>query len=458
MWSEDMDKHIRDAAGNVRHGFEENSWEKMLPLLDEHLPQEKKRRRFIIFWFTGLGIAIGMAGILFVRQHSFTNDKKVTEQSIAVPVEKKQIQTGTSRPSATNQEPAKETAITNHKQAKTISTKNLPYETLSNTGDIENVLNKEKNKQPYPVNKKTLSSAKREMKPAGQPAVSSTIEKDNSRQEKKKDISPDQQVIAATTSISEHNKEKEDQQDKLPGKEPMLTENKPAIKNEASDPVLKTSIEDSLAGIPEQPEKKETKTLPGSSKFSINISFGPDLSAVGAQPGNWQMQYGIGIGYAVSRHITLRTGFYVGRKVYAADSTSYKTPYNNLYNYYFLQRIDANCLVYEIPVTVAYNVIQSPTNSLFISTGLSSYLMKKEDYEYYYKAPSGNRQTHSYSYSRNSHLFSVINLSAGYQYHFSNRLSVIAEPYIKVPVTGIGNGRVNLNSGGVLFTVGFKPF
>jgi len=29
---------------------------------------------------------------------------------------------------------------------------------------------------------------------------------------------------------------------------------------------------------------------------------------------------------------------------------------------------------------------------------------------------------------------------------------------VKIPVTGIGVGKVKLNSTGVLFTVGFKPF
>jgi len=52
----------------------------------------------------------------------------------------------------------------------------------------------------------------------------------------------------------------------------------------------------------------------------------------------------------------------------------------------------------------------------------------------------------------------VINLSGGYQYHFSDRLSLMAEPYVRIPVSGIGSGKVKLNSGGVLFSLGFKPF
>ena len=34
----------------------------------------------------------------------------------------------------------------------------------------------------------------------------------------------------------------------------------------------------------------------------------------------------------------------------------------------------------------------------------------------------------------------------------------MAEPYIKLPLSGVGYGKVKLNSGGLLITVGFKPF
>jgi hypothetical protein len=52
----------------------------------------------------------------------------------------------------------------------------------------------------------------------------------------------------------------------------------------------------------------------------------------------------------------------------------------------------------------------------------------------------------------------VVNLSGGYQYHFSKRFSLLAEPYLKMPVSGIGFGKVKLNSAGVLITASLRPF
>jgi hypothetical protein len=95
----------------------------------------------------------------------------------------------------------------------------------------------------------------------------------------------------------------------------------------------------------------------------------------------------------------------------------------------------------------------------FASTGLSSYLMKKESYVYYYKYPSGNTNEKSLSISnKNKHYFSVLDLSAGYQYMVNKRLSLMAEPYLRVALSGIGAGKIKLNSGGILFTVILKPF
>jgi hypothetical protein len=85
--------------------------------------------------------------------------------------------------------------------------------------------------------------------------------------------------------------------------------------------------------------------------------------------------------------------------------------------------------------------------------------MKEETYDYVHKYSSGQVHYTTVKYkNENAHFFSVANLSGGYQYHFSDRFSLMAEPYVKIPLTGVGQGKVQLNSGGILFTAAFKPF
>jgi len=172
------------------------------------------------------------------------------------------------------------------------------------------------------------------------------------------------------------------------------------------------------------------------------------------------LAYGVGIGYQISKRFSVRTGFYAGRKVYNADPGDYHPP-NNFWTYYpNLENIDANCKVYDIPITVDYEITSNKKQSWFVSAGVSSLLMKEETYEYYFKPNnSPNYITYTKTISnQNKHYFSVLNLSGGYTRVLNKNISLQAEPYLKIAMDGVGYGKVNLNSGGILFSAVIKPF
>src|SRR5205085_9114848 len=153
------------------------------------------------------------------------------------------------------------------------------------------------------------------------------------------------------------------------------------------------------------PDKEQTKTndsknitkkssVKNRNTFFFTFSLAPDLSSVGFDsPGKWKLLTGAGIGYTFRDRLTFRTGFYSGRKVYTADREDYKfavTPPN----YQNLDKIYADCKVYEIPVNFAYSFKRSKNQNLFASAGLSSFIMRKEQYVYHYKTTLGS----GYSY------------------------------------------------------------
>ena len=118
----------------------------------------------------------------------------------------------------------------------------------------------------------------------------------------------------------------------------------------------------------------------------------------------------------------------------------------------------ANCKVYEVPVNLLYNFKQKGKHNLYVGTGLSTYFMKHEGYDYSYKY-AGMVIPKSISINnRNQHNFSVLTLTGGYKYNLSPRISFSAEPYVKLPLNGIGFGKVELKSGGLLFNATVKPF
>jgi hypothetical protein len=175
--------------------------------------------------------------------------------------------------------------------------------------------------------------------------------------------------------------------------------------------------------------------------------------------GKVKLTYGAGLSYTMNR-FTIRSGFYVAKKVYTAGPDDYHPP-NHYWTYYVdLTKVDADCRVYEIPVTASYNFSESKTHNWFVSAGLSSYLMKKETYGYHYKDPTTQMPGYKDWTLKNgeNHIFSILDLSAGYERKLNKRLSVIAEPYFKIPMDGIGFGSIKLNSAGVLFTLSVKPF
>jgi hypothetical protein len=88
---------------------------------------------------------------------------------------------------------------------------------------------------------------------------------------------------------------------------------------------------------------------------------------------------------------------------------------------------------------------------------MSSYIMKEEKYDYLYEYPGGPPWTYNWDLkNKNKHLFSVLSLSAGYTRKLGRIFSVSAEPYFKMPLSGVGFGKVQLNSTGVIVTLSTK--
>ena len=216
----------------------------------------------------------------------------------------------------------------------------------------------------------------------------------------------------------------------------------------------------------ENPKDANTNINPKKTKkgfiqnFGIGLGIGPDVSAVGlGNTGKITFAVGADLNYSFTDRFTLRTGFYVATKIYSADENEYHIPPAYAGNYDYLQSVSANCKVYEIPLTLSYNFGKVKNHNWFASAGLSSYFMKRESYVYFYKYPWGITSNKSWTVTnQNKHYFSVVDISAGYEHSINKRFSIIAEPYVKLPLSGIGIGKIKLNSAGVLFTAAIKPF
>lgn len=446
MQSENFDKKIKDLLSQRPPGNDNPEWDKMEAMLDKHMPVEKKDRRRFFFVLLFLFLLTG-GGAFFIWQTRDGDKNDITDI---------RSRTGKTETPGINK-PATEA---NEKTSNTVHAE-------KEKNNITDEVNPDSKKSPVHNN-----SASSNDDPAS-PAFSITNPPVSKKQPGKKSNHPGvENLIAAEEPVntpmenSEPNKkQKEDEKVIKTGADPVSTEK--------NDEPQKTIADNKIDG--QKTETKEPQPItgkkPGSQKQKSKSSFvnnlffsasaGPDFSMVGFNnAGKLEMAYGIGAGYIISNKFSLRAGFYSARKIYTAGPDDYYMP-NNIAQYYpNLKNIDANCIVYEIPLILDYTVSSNKKGSWFVSGGVSSLIMKEETYDYYYKptsSPAYVKYTRTID-NENKHYFTQLNLSGGYTMKINKSISLRGEPYIKIATHGVGHGKVNLNSGGVLFSVIIKPF
>lgn len=116
-----------------------------------------------------------------------------------------------------------------------------------------------------------------------------------------------------------------------------------------------------------------------------------------------------------------------------------------------LTGVMANCTVLDIPVNVNYQVSGNAKRSFSAGAGLSSYFMLTEHYSFNYADNSVRELDIA---NKNQHVLGVLNLNTTYQQQVSPNLKLLIQPYLKLPITQIGQEQVNLQSAGV--AVGFS--
>lgn len=457
MQFEDFDKKIKEAADQHYPAYDEKAWKKMQALLDVHLPREKDDRRRIIFLLL-LFFLLSGGILLWIAAPRRTLNKP------AVAANKSILQT----PGASGKNEAGSKNNVNEKlSSKTIT----PGRSMGNSansvhGDLEEKVTRreitanairgindreKRNKLNTNVNREEFNGE-------------SSGEKNpvDLKKEKKNEIDKTSQSEPANSvsgDISKTNIPANDTDKKIvvdgeskTGDANKKDTTKPLISSPAASGKIKQ--DDKAASAGDQKVIKRSKPLP----LGIAVSSGVDISAVGTRYiGKAKLLYGAGFSYGIKR-IVLRTGIYFSRKIYSTEPDEYHLP-NTWPNYYDLQRVDADCAVIQLPLSVSYLLNQSKDHNWFASAGLTSLIMKRETYNYLFKVTGGPVQSSQWTlYNKNKHFFSVLNLSGGYEKKFNERTSLSAEPYLNLPLEGIGFGKVKMMSAGVMFTLTFKPF
>lgn len=198
-------------------------------------------------------------------------------------------------------------------------------------------------------------------------------------------------------------------------------------------------------GVPPQKKVNFKKRVP----MSLALSAGPEFNSAGALiGGKGGFSAGLTFSVGIAKNFKLQTGLKYSAKDYATDSYAYRIRNPKIQG--MISGIDASCAVLEIPVIASYTVMEDRKRSVDLNLGLSSYLMLKENYTFKYTPASGISDRLIEKTNANQHLLSVVDLSTTYFIKLkTEKFKIGVEPFVKIPLTGVGEGRVNLKSSGI---------
>ena len=180
--------------------------------------------------------------------------------------------------------------------------------------------------------------------------------------------------------------------------------------------------------------------------FAFSVLASSDLNSVQSFSQNKVgSSAGVTLTMGLTKKWSVTTGALYTNKPYAAPFSAYKTSFKFKTD---PTSVDASCLILDIPLNIGYQVYNGGKNKLGLGAGLSSYFMLRESYTFTY--PGYGAATSNYTVrNQNRHLFGVANINATYRRKMNSNLDLGIQPYVKLPLTQIGWGQVNLKSAGV---------
>jgi len=463
--------------------------------MEARLDKEEKRRRFIFLWWL-LPVLLVAGGGLYWFSANNSKGKIVSQQTTKTTTASTTKEHNETEPSINNQTPANTTnnTVPAHEQVKDNTTTNNNQPAIQQ-GDHNNagktiatettVASKEKpvakTQSLTIVNSKTTSNKSRSSnrtntvtdnnkstiavaakKQPGKQQASATMQintagvaKDNIA--KAENITPVEDDQVNSNPVTKDNTQKAAQQDKV---SPVVTVTDSAAKRTDTTATVKsqqpvTPTDSTQKATTSTPKKKDKKSI--LSRFEFSVLAEGDITTVKFKNVN-DISSGIGIGVAfnITKRLSVATGFVVSKKLYVADSADYKdASYMGWYT--SITDIDANCLVYDIPLNIQYAFSQKKNHSWIAAAGLSSYIMKRETYDYNYLY-YGQPKVMTYEVKdQNQHWFSILNLAAAYRRQMGKNFAWQIMPFMKIPLSGIGQGKVALYTAGIQASLHFLP-
>jgi hypothetical protein len=186
------------------------------------------------------------------------------------------------------------------------------------------------------------------------------------------------------------------------------------------------------------------------SYFYFSLLAGPDLSTVKSQDVKHAgSNVGVLFGLYLGHHLSIETGFIHTEKKYYTSGEYFKSGLLSPPDRDDLKSVNTSSNFLEVPITLRYDLVQKKQYKIFINGGFSSYFTSNEKYEFIFQRPYGYEVRFAESDNLCNNIFSIVNLSAGLELRLNARNALRFEPYLKLPLSGIGAGSLPVTSSGL---------
>lgn len=476
------DKYLDQASKTAADNYETPSnpnWEGLQSRLDKELPVKKEKRRrwlFLLFLIAGLTTS---GSIIWYANHSkntLVSTTAANEKPTPV-VSQSQKQTATPLISPNTGKKDDNTKNSNEQFVTATEEENIPAsikETHKNSGTEKSKIKEPLGNNELQANsslpeKIAVKSSYKKVQKEKSSVIATTSFTTNVKTKKNNSTSraSKKAIINGSTSDifnnnkKDNNKETGISQDAITSTTDIATDSTPLTTNFVDEHISKQSV------TPSSDTTKKAATIVKKNKsiskqaFSIALVTGADISTIKFKYGNKPgFHGGIIAGYHLNNKWSLHTGAIYTQNNYKLKGADYHPPKHYWTQYVKLETVEGYCRMWEIPVLIRYQFNPNATNRLFMSGGLSSYLMRKQQYDYSYKTGAGVPSTRRWKTdSSSNYLFSIFDLSAGWERSLGKRLNVQVEPYAKIPLKGVGFGNIRLSSFGINFSIQLRqPF
>lgn len=241
----------------------------------------------------------------------------------------------------------------------------------------------------------------------------------------------------------------------------------PAVHERQPGPTLaRASVPDKINNNTGTAERNDPPAIagntverPDATGFAVGLTASPDLSTAGSFSNFSDVGYKIGVTveYKPFRNFSITGGLIQSDVKYRASGDDYRPPPGYWSDGIAADETIARCLIIDIPLNLKYDFMQFNRSRLYVSGGVSSYIMLNEDYRFNYGYNrNGNREDSWSGKTGTRHWMSSAGFSIGYELDIHRNWSLRAEPFIRFPVREVGWGNVELYSMGSFFSINYK--